>query len=406
MMAIKIVISILLINIWFPLLIEAQMEIGTKAPELTLEGIYNDKNNKIPTLESLKGKIVVLDFWAIWCSPCVAAFPENNELSRQYKDRNVQFIAITDDPAEKLENFLKRVEIDFWVGRDDDKVDFINYGVRGRPQMYIINRDGVIVFQGHHVTKELIEEVIATNAVSPSLKTEQSQVIINGGFGPGEDPLYNGVNIMLNKDPDDRPVLIDHFIIRPSLDSSFSGYGIMGPVNGYFGVTYSGGSLSGIFVFLNRLSSSVWIKNNTKDTTLYDIVYWKKAENMTTVLNEIQQRLLEGLLLKYDSLEIEKEVNILSVNVRNENIKKADEIMEGAFKAYTPIDVYVSQLENKSQQLYIIDHSLRNTFINNQGMEWKKMAAASTEELLGFLNEKGITVTSENRIITLYEINK
>jgi peroxiredoxin len=148
----------------------AQIKVGTKAPELTLEGIYNRENSKIPTIESLKGKIVILDFWATWCTPCVAAFPENNKLSTKYKDKNVQFIAITDDPKEKLENFLGKMKIDFWVGRDDDKKDFKNYNVNGRPQMYIINKEGTIVYQGNKITPEMIEEVIATNTINPQKK--------------------------------------------------------------------------------------------------------------------------------------------------------------------------------------------------------------------------------------------
>jgi thiol-disulfide isomerase/thioredoxin len=178
----------------------AQIKVGTKAPELTLEGIYNRENSKIPTIESLKGKIVILDFWATWCTPCVAAFPENNKLSTEYKNKNVQFIAITDDPKEKLENFLGKMKIDFWVGRDDDKNDFKNYKVNGRPQMYIINKEGTIVYQGNKVTPEIIEEVIATNTVNPQKKEEYLKVITNGGFSPGEDPLYNAVSIMQGKD--------------------------------------------------------------------------------------------------------------------------------------------------------------------------------------------------------------
>ena len=111
----------LFIMLCVPLIAFSQINIGTKAPEIQLEAIYNKVDNKIPTLESLKGEIVVLDFWAIWCSPCVAAFPENNELYNKYKEQGLHFIAITDDPKEKLENFLKKVKVEFWIGRDEDK---------------------------------------------------------------------------------------------------------------------------------------------------------------------------------------------------------------------------------------------------------------------------------------------
>jgi hypothetical protein len=66
--------------------------------------------------------------------------------------------------------------------------------------MYIINKEGTIVYQGNKVTPEIIEEVIATNTVNPQKKEEYLKVITNGGFSPGEDPLYNAVSIMQGKD--------------------------------------------------------------------------------------------------------------------------------------------------------------------------------------------------------------
>lgn len=181
----------LLIILVAPFIIHSQVEIGKKAPELNLEGIYNCKDKSLQ-LESLKGNIVVLDFWATWCSPCVAAFPENNELYAKFKDKNVTFIAITDDSKEKLENFLKKVKIDFCVGRDDDKQEFRNYNVTGRPAMFIINRDGTLVYRGIHVSEETLLEVINTNGVAPEQKSNHPEVILNGGFRGGEDPVLTG----------------------------------------------------------------------------------------------------------------------------------------------------------------------------------------------------------------------
>jgi peroxiredoxin len=246
--------------ILLPFHLSAQLEAGTLAPQFYLEGIYNNEEGKVPTLEALKGEIIVLDFWAIWCSPCVAAIPDNNKLSKTYSERNVHFIAITDDPKDKLENFLKKVQIDFCVGRDDDKKDFNTYKVTGRPQMYIINRDGIIVYHGSRVTEEMLEEVIATNSIALPKRIENQKVITNGGFSPGEDPLYNGVNQMLGKKSSDHPKLIDHFIIRPSLVTSLTGSGFRRAPDGYVGVTIYGGKLSDIFLFLHNFSSLNWIR--------------------------------------------------------------------------------------------------------------------------------------------------
>lgn len=382
----------------------AQIKVGTKAPELKLEGIYNRENSKIPTLETLHGKIVILDFWATWCSPCVAAFPENNELSNKYKDKNVQFIAITDDPKEKLENFLGKMKVDFWVGRDDDNKDFKNYNVNGRPQMYIINKEGTIVYQGNKVTAEMIEEAIATNTVNLQKKEEYLKVITNGGFSPGEDPLYNAVSRMLGKDKSYRPSLIEHVIIRPSLEPAFGGYG-MKNASGKVGITYSGGDLLSIFMFLHGIPSSIWITDKTKDSTRYDIIYWKKTESFKSAYAEIEQKLTAGLSIKLDTAKSLQTVNLLSVNKYNEFLKKYEEIEAGTLKLYTHINNFASQLEEKSKQYYIVDESSQNTFIYNKGMEWKDLNNANTTKILDFLKERGISVNQEKRTINLFEIN-
>ena len=307
----------LFIMLCVPLIAFSQINIGTKAPEIQLEAIYNKVDNKIPTLESLKGEIVVLDFWAIWCSPCVAAFPENNELYNKYKEQGLHFIAITDDPKEKLENFLKKVKVDFWIGRDEDKQDFNNYQIIARPQIYIINRDGIIVYQGSTVSEDMIKEVIATNSVTIPQKGETPKVILNGIFGPGEDPLYNDIMIMLGKTPS--PQLIDHFIIRPSLDTIWGGVGCK-IIDGFVGITCYAGKLENIFQLLHNLSSPIWIKNNTELNATYDIVYWKKLRVLKGSI-QIEQRLLNGLSIKCDAIQSKENINILSLHKPNEAVK-------------------------------------------------------------------------------------
>lgn len=389
----------------FPINIFAQLPIGTIAPPFSLEGIYNNAENKFPTLESLKGKIIVLDFWAIWCSPCVDAIPENNELSKAYKVRNVQFIAITDDPKEKLENFMKKVQIDFWVGRDDDKMDFNTYGVTGRPLLYVINRDGIIVYHGHKVTAAILDEVIATNSIAAPVESKNLQVITDGDFSPGEDPMYNGVYEMLGRKSSEKPNLHDQFIIRHSLETSSSGSGFRQSHDGHVGITIYGVRIPAIYLFLHNISSLNWIRNNTNDTSNYDIIFWQKRKSLSKAFKDIEQSLSDDLAVKFKSINSYEHVNILSINQENEFIKKEDAIEEGAYKTYTSIQTFVSLLEDKTNEFYLIDKSLQKSFIYNKGMEQNKMYQSTSSELLEFLTHQGIKVTKENRKITLYEIN-
>jgi len=66
------------------------------------------------TLHALAGKAVVLEFWATWCAPCVAAIPHLNELATQFKDRPVVFLSVSDETPSVVEAFLQKHPIDGW----------------------------------------------------------------------------------------------------------------------------------------------------------------------------------------------------------------------------------------------------------------------------------------------------
>ena len=71
--------------------------IGKPAPEI--EG--KDIDGKAVRLADLKGKVVLVDFWATWCPPCVASFPTFRQLSREYKDRGFVILGVNlDDLAQ------------------------------------------------------------------------------------------------------------------------------------------------------------------------------------------------------------------------------------------------------------------------------------------------------------------
>lgn len=403
-MTLKMNHTYLLLLLSLPSFCFSQAQVGMKAPELNLEGSYNcDQSLR---LESLKGKVVVLDFWATWCSPCVAAFPENNALYAKYKDKDVVFIAITDDPKEKLENFLKKVKIDFCVGRDDDQQDFKNYNVTSRPAMFVINRDGTIVSRSNHLTEETLLEVINTNGIAPEQKSTYSEVISNGGFRGGEDPVFNGMRMMTGKDKSCSPELIDQFIIRPSLENNTSGASAYRMKESHVGITYSCGSLEDLFVFLHELPSTVWIENKVSESCRYDIVYWRKNDSFEKAIAEIEQGLLSGLSITFDSISSKKNVNTLSLSKASEYIRNPEQLEEGTEKAYTSITDFTSRLEELTKQYYVIDPSMKDMLVYNQGMEWKRLHEANPTEIHDFLKNKGISIKTESRVITSYIINR
>lgn len=98
------------------------------------------------SLHDLKGKIVVLNFWFTACAPCRQEMPELNGLVDKYKDdRNVVFLAITYDPAQRVKDFLSHQAFAFNIVTDQQAM--INaYGVTNYPTSLVIDKTGEIAF--------------------------------------------------------------------------------------------------------------------------------------------------------------------------------------------------------------------------------------------------------------------
>lgn len=399
--------QLLIFTFFFILLFKsfAQIEVGNKAPELKMKELYNNYNElKFPLLANLQGKVVVLDFWSTWCKPCVNAFPKLNELNHNYKNQ-VQFIAISDDPKEKLENFLNKVNIDIIVACDENTNDFKSYQVVSRPQIFIINKKGNIVFSGSggEFNETILNEVIATDTFISKSQIRYLDIISDAGFTAGEDPLYNAMAMMRSNNKT-KQYLINYFIIRPSFDNEKS-YGYKNYQNGYIGITYTGGRLEDIFSYFYKLQSSVWIKNNTEHSLHYDIVYYRKINSMDAANEEILKHLFEDLSIRFDTLSNEQTVYSISLKQGNDNIKTSDELNAAIINAYTSIEEYIKSFEEKANALCVIDSSLKNRLIFNQEMDGNKLYDASVDDVKKFLEKMGVIFEQRNQRITYYQIN-
>ncbi len=96
----------------------APLHLNDPAPEPGIERLLQAPAGAEATLEALRGSVVVLDFWATWCAPCVASFPHMLELEKQFAGRPVRFISVTDESAAAVEKMLRKREIPGWIGLD------------------------------------------------------------------------------------------------------------------------------------------------------------------------------------------------------------------------------------------------------------------------------------------------
>lgn len=95
--------------------------------------------------DQLGEKVIILDFWATWCGPCVAALPRVNEIAKQYEQQGVAFYAVNEaETVEKVQQFLENQELDLPVAMDPDGEIGANYRVEGLPTSFLIGKDGKV----------------------------------------------------------------------------------------------------------------------------------------------------------------------------------------------------------------------------------------------------------------------
>ncbi len=114
--------------------------VGAKAPKFTLE---TDGGEEVSLADLTKKNVVILDFWATWCGPCVAAFPTLTSVAEAYADKGVVFYAVNlRESPKKVADFLEDKDYALNVLYDTDGKVAGNFKVSGIPQSVIIGKDG------------------------------------------------------------------------------------------------------------------------------------------------------------------------------------------------------------------------------------------------------------------------
>lgn len=105
--------------------------------------MLEDLEGKTFDYASTQGKVVLVNFWATWCPPCIAEMPGLEKLYSDYKDKIV-FLFISDEDNEKISKFVDKNEYSFKVYRAKSKYPE-NFNVRSIPRTFLIDKNGEIV---------------------------------------------------------------------------------------------------------------------------------------------------------------------------------------------------------------------------------------------------------------------
>jgi cytochrome c biogenesis protein CcmG/thiol:disulfide interchange protein DsbE len=114
--------------------------IGTPAPDITVQ----DSDRSV-TLRQFRGKVVVLNFWATWCQPCVEEVPSLVQMQQRLKTKGVIVLAVSvDEDGDAYHKFLQAHGVDLLTVREGSKKSSNLYGTFKFPETYIIDRDGIL----------------------------------------------------------------------------------------------------------------------------------------------------------------------------------------------------------------------------------------------------------------------
>ena len=138
---------------------DSALKIGDAFPELAKFPL----DGKLP--DPLKGKIVVVDFWASWCGPCSDSFPAMEELSRRFRDKGVIFLAVNvDESRAAMDEFLKLHPVSFTIVRDAKKKLVAEVNIASMPTSFVLDREGRVLaihkgFRGAETRQKYVKEI-------------------------------------------------------------------------------------------------------------------------------------------------------------------------------------------------------------------------------------------------------
>ncbi|MCZ4693568.1 TlpA family protein disulfide reductase [Ancylomarina euxinus] len=131
---------------------------GQLAPDFTITSLDGD----LFKLSDLKGKVILVNFFATWCGPCMKELPElEKQLWPRFKNENFKMISIgREHTVTELKKFQCAKEFTFPIAADPQRHIYAKYAEKYIPRNYIIDKEGYIIFQGKGFSQKELDEMM------------------------------------------------------------------------------------------------------------------------------------------------------------------------------------------------------------------------------------------------------
>lgn len=257
-------------------------------------------------------KPLVIDFWATWCGPCIAAFPHLNVIFSKYENQ-IQVIALSDEKPERVNNFIKNNNYGFDYFIDNNKSVFNLFEIDARPLTCLIAPNGVLLWVGDSNNLEpVIDDYLLNKTVNPQIATGA----LAGKYYKTKEVPVKTNNLMFyqlsySADPDD-------YFVRsqkgPRVDSAIN-------------IEYRAVTVSELLQ--DMLSLPALQFNNTVeklDTIYIDLI--AKSDNPAMTYKMVAEKIKSdlGLMFDFSIAREKKEINLYELKVAD--AKKLNHYLE------------------------------------------------------------------------------
>ena len=371
--------------------LSALPEKGTPAPPLDSLQLLQAPAGTRGNWASLKGKVVVLEFWATWCSPCVASLPHLNQLVESLDPAKFQFISIDDEDLKAVQTFLTKKEMSGWVGVDPSGAVFAWYGVKSRPTTIIIDGNGKIVAATEIDSVSAADLEAVAEGKSVTFKPAE-EIVTSSGVSAADAATHPLFAVSLSKAaPDAKGSQVNH----PPTGTDFLGI----DADGLIATTFD--------IFENRYA----LKDALPDGR-YDLRMNFVDVPQTVISSATQQAVLSALHLQIQPKTVTKTAYILKATDASKKLLSPSASTRKVKRGYWH-GVHILMNGTMDDLAYVLATGLENPVVNETGIEGTfdarfNVAGGDVDSLNAVLKEKlGLELVQGNleMSITVLEVS-